>query len=188
MEHGRALPYPARAAAGRGHELDREDVMRPSIALCLFAGVLLAGCGDDDGSSSVDAAPTIDGSPADANPNAPDANPNAPDANVDATPAGPVREEQCVGVISLTVTAEGGSDGRFVFPDGDKDKVPLGGIVKFEMPAIHDATSGPNATADNKFRVDFGAEKCLKFLEAGTYDFFCSRHPSMRAALTVVAP
>jgi plastocyanin len=156
--------------------------MRPSIALCLFAGVLLAGCGDDEEGSSVDAAPA-DASAADANPNAPDANPTAPDANPDAAPTGPVREETCVGTPALTVTIPGG---EYVYAGGDRTKVPLGAVVRFETSAAHDATSGPNATADNKFRVDFTATKCLKFVEAGAYDFFCSRHPAIRGSITVL--
>lgn len=193
LERGRCLPYAVRAvpAAGvRGLELDREVVMKHGIALCLLSGILLAACGDDDdGGSSVDAAVTIDAPTADANPNAPDANPNAPDASIDAAPTGPVQEmPDCVGVFALTVTIGNEQGSQYVYsPDGERDKVPAQSIVRFETSARHDATSGSNSTSDGTFRVPLSKVTCLKFLEPGTYDFFCSVHPSIRGSITVVS-
>jgi len=163
--------------------------MKPGIAFCLFSGLVLAACGDDE-KSSADASTAIDAKPADAAANTPDANPAAPDANVDAMPpAGPVREETCVGVPNLTISIASGSSSAFVYaPNGDKDKLPLGAIVRFETPGDHDVTSGSNATADNKFRVATSQTKCFKFVEANTYDFYCSIHPGIRGSIKVLPP
>ena len=161
--------------------------MKLRIALCLFSGVLLAAGGDDDESSSVDAAPMFDAPAIDANPNAPDANPNAPDASVDA-PTGPVVElPTCDGTV-LALTVETAGNSYKYTPAGDETKVEFGGIVKFIMPGAHNAVSGANRTADSKFNVGFGETKCLRFVEAGDYEFYCSAHPFQGSITVLPAP
>ena len=55
--------------------------------------------------------------------------------------------------------------------DPTPTSVPVGGIVKFVLPAQHNVTS-----ATSGLFVPFGATMCLQFPEVGTYDFHCERH------------
>jgi plastocyanin len=162
-----------------------------SLLLVGFAALAMACGGDDDGgtadaSTSADA-PSADAPVADADPAAPDANPNAPDAgvadaNVDAK-VSPVEVVPCKGLVHLAVTTSGNS-----FVLSTTDPVPVGGVVRFNPGRIHNATSGANRTADGLFVVGGGETVCVRFLDAGTYPFYCTVHNPMESVLTVVAP
>lgn len=51
----------------------------------------------------------------------------------------------------------------------------------------HTASSGTGGTKDGKFdkEVRAGAQATITFDTAGTFDYFCEIHPSMRAKVTV---
>ena len=51
----------------------------------------------------------------------------------------------------------------------------------------HTVTSGANRTKDNKFdsSLEGGKTSSFTFDTAGTFDYFCSRHSSMKATVAV---
>jgi hypothetical protein len=173
--------------------------MRGLPYVLISIAALAIACGDDDGSDAVDAAtsadaPAIDGSIVadavvpDADPAAPDAEPGAPDArladaNVDAK-VSPVEIIDCTGVnVDVSVTTSGRT-----FVLSSTDPIPVRGVARFSPGGSHDATSGANRTADGLFAVAGGATVCIRFLEAGTFPFYCTIHNPMEGALTVAVP
>lgn len=173
--------------------------MRGLPYFVISIAALAIACGGDDDGDAVDAAtsadaPAIDGSIApdavvpDADPNAPDAEPGTPDArpadaNVDAK-VSPVEIIDCTGVnVDVSVTTSGRT-----FVLSTTDPIPVRGVARFSPGGSHDATSGGNRTADGLFVVAGGTTVCVRFLEAGTYPFYCTFHNPMEGALTVAAP
>lgn len=125
--------------------------MRTSLLLPTLLLSTLAACGgDDDGAPPIDAAPAID------------------------APPSPVAVVTCPATPDAEVTAPG-----FAYTIS-RSSLPVGAVVKFTMPALHDANSGPVnggvPAPDGKFRVAFGATVCLRFTVAGTYPFYCGPH------------
>lgn len=88
--------------------------------------------------------------------------PSPPDQDAAALVA---REVGCPAVVAATVTAPG-----FAFMPSLVTLSP-GDIVKFAMPASHDARS-----TDDLWDADFGGETCVEFDTAGTYDYYCVPH------------
>lgn len=74
-------------------------------------------------------------------------------------------EVACPAVVTATVTAPG-----FAFVPSVVTLSP-GDIVKFAMPASHDARSN-----DDLWDADFGGETCVEFDTVGTYDYYCVPH------------
>jgi plastocyanin len=149
--------------------------MRPSQALPALAAALLAlpGCGDDSDDHVHPDASAIDASTIDADPNQPDGAP-APDAQPSS-----VVEVACAGAtVAVTVTAPG-SFYAFAPDDGapaDEYTIAVDDVVRFTMPAIHNAASGPPNAPDGLFLADFNQTTCFQFTEAGTYPFHCVPH------------
>jgi plastocyanin len=52
--------------------------------------------------------------------------------------------------------------------------IPVGGIVKFVMPIVHNVA--PDIGTDAKVRVDYRQTKCLKFMSSGMFKFRCEMH------------
>jgi plastocyanin len=111
-----------------------------------------AACGSDDGSgdSSGDGDGDGDGTV------------------IDAAPAAPtVTVVDCAtATVAGTVTAPGSAYSPA------NTTITSGEVVKFTMPAIHDAKS----RTPGLFHVMFGQEQCLKFEGTGTVEFFCVPH------------
>ena len=62
--------------------------------------------------------------------------------------------------------------------------ISAGQIVKFTSGPSHNVVPVfPNS--DSGLSVGFGATKCLRFTEAGTYNYRCQPHPSMTGTITV---
>jgi plastocyanin len=142
--------------------------MRRTLALLLASSSLLAACGDDGGSTPIDAA-LADGFLIDAPVAIDGAGPDAP--SPDAAPS-TVVEVPCAGAtIASEVTAPGFS---FTITDST---IAVDAIVRFTMPLSHSAVSGsPAGTADGQFMVGFNETKCLRFTAAGTFPFWCNPH------------
>jgi len=58
---------------------------------------------------------------------------------------------------------------------------------KNEDTTTHTVTSGANRTKDNKFdsRLEANGAASFTFDAAGTYEYFCQIHASMKATVTV---
>jgi plastocyanin len=54
--------------------------------------------------------------------------------------------------------------------------VPINGVVRWTLPAQHNVAS---TMMDSGLAVDFGQTMCLKFTQAGTFDYQCTRHGFM---------
>ena len=54
--------------------------------------------------------------------------------------------------------------------------VPVNGVVRWTLPAQHNVAS---TMMDPGLAVDFGKTMCLKFTQAGTFDYQCTRHGFM---------
>ncbi|MEZ4403172.1 MAG: hypothetical protein R3B06_24320 [Kofleriaceae bacterium] len=117
--------------------------MRTCLALASACSLAVAACGGDDGGTpAVDAAVTVD------------------------APAGPVAVVACAGVTAdATVTAPG-----FAFMPASTS-ITAGQVVKFTMPATHNAKSDTNL-----WTADFSTDTCVRFTTAGTYPFHCEPH------------
>jgi plastocyanin len=149
-------------------------------AACVAALGLLWGCGDDgdDHDRDHDAAAVDDAAAIDAV--VPDADPDQPDAMIppDAEPSSVV-EVNCTGAtIEVTVTAPGFAF-AFTPSDGgaaDQHTIAVNDIVRFQMPASHNAFSGAANAPDGLFATNFNQTKCYQFTEAGSFPFHCTPH------------
>ena len=106
--------------------------------------------------------------------------PGNPDGapGVDAPPATVVEVTPCTGE-SATVESTGGF--RFM---PNAVTITAGQIVKFTSGGSHNVIPVfPNS--DSGLNVGFGATKCLRFTQAGTYNYRCQPHPSMTGTITV---
>ncbi|MBK9037028.1 MAG: hypothetical protein IPL61_38225 [Myxococcales bacterium] len=82
-------------------------------------------------------------------------------------PAASITSVACGGAtVAGTVTAPG-----FAF-EPMATTISVGQVVRFTMPATHNAVSN---TA-GQFRVDFGGDSCFRFDTAGTFGFHCEPH------------
>ena len=127
--------------------------------------ILLAACGgdDDDDTHVHDDAAGLDASAAiDA-------------AGPDGPPSSVVEVTPCPAQVASTVTSP-----SFAYTITDAT-IAVNDVVKFEMPAIHNAVSGTvsqmgGGSPDGKFTVGFGQTRCLRFTQAGSFPFYCSPH------------
>lgn len=122
---------------------------------CLFSSLLIA-CGGGSSSTSVD----------------------APVSTVDATPSH-VRTVACPATPDATVSVAGSTAADYHFVV-NPPTIPVGGIVRFGVGAIHDV--GGDATActgcidDPGLSVSYGETVCKQFTAAGSYGMMCSAH------------
>lgn len=111
----------------------------------------LAGCGG--GGTTVDA-PAIDMMPA-----------------IDAPPA-TVMKVTCPATPDAMIGTTTGTPYAYVPMTAS---IPVGGVVQFVMPAIHDVE--PNASmSDSGLHAPFNTTTCLRFTKAGTFGFHCGPH------------
>jgi plastocyanin len=114
----------------------------------------------------IDAAPGIDARPIDAAPI--DAPPTPSTVVAVACPQGAVPVVMAMsGTFSPSATT-----------------VAVDGIVKFSMPSSHSVVPDTSLSTDANLRVDFNETKCLKFTQAGTFNFKCNPH-GFKGAITV---
>lgn len=87
-----------------------------------------------------------------------------------------VRVVTCPPGSQPTVTATGNGNSATYVPTSTT--ISVGGIVEFNMPTAHNVT--PNTTSsDPGLKVDYGADVCLEFDKAGTFNFHCQAHGFM---------
>lgn len=60
--------------------------------------------------------------------------------------------------------------------------ITVGQIVKFTMASSHNVA--PTGVSDPGLNVGFGATKCLRFTQAGTFNFKCTPH-NFKGSITV---
>ena len=97
-------------------------------------------------------------------------NANAPAASTGAAPAATVSMKGFAFAPTALTVAKGTT---VTFTNGDA--------------AAHTVTSGANGTKDGKFdrQVAAGASTTVTFDTAGTFDYFCTIHASMKGTITV---
>lgn len=115
--------------------------------LGVFALAALAACGSEESSGTIDAPSGVDGAAA---------------TVVEVTP--------CTGETATVTT-----DATFKYTPM-ATTINQGQIVKFVMDPSHDVAPSPTRPSDPGLRVGFGATKCLRFTQQGTFNFFCSPH------------
>ncbi|HUS27048.1 MAG TPA: plastocyanin/azurin family copper-binding protein [Kofleriaceae bacterium] len=116
--------------------------------------VMLAACGGDDGSTPM---------------------PDAPNMTTNK-----VQTVTCPTTADATVMTTAAVDAYMPATQ----TVPKNAVVKFVMASTHDVAPNTIGTSDPGLVVGFGATKCLKFTETGTFGFFCSAH-SFAGTITV---
>lgn len=104
----------------------------------------------------------------------------------DSTPASSVTAVDCA-TVTPTTTVQ--ATGQYTFSP-DAVTIPTDGVVKWESTSAlnHTVTSGivtggtpTTATPDGKFDQPLsgiGSTVCLKFTQAGTYNYYCTPHYS----------
>lgn len=101
---------------------------------------------------------------------------------VDAPPSTVQEVTPCTGEAA-TIESTGG----FRFDNGAGSSsvtINVGEIVKFVSGSSHNVIPVmPNS--DPGLSVGFGATKCLRFTQAGTFNFRCQPHPSMTGSVVV---
>ena len=86
----------------------------------------------------------------------------------------------CDGTESATTSSEA----QFAF-DPPNVTISVGQVVKFISGSVHNVIPGA-APTDSGLRLPTkGATGCLKFTAAGTFNFKCEPHPSMKGSVTV---
>jgi plastocyanin len=105
--------------------------------------------------------------------------PSAGPADDDPSPDGggvetSVVEVDCAGAAVVATVATAGAS-----YSPDQLTIAAGEVVRFDLGLGHDARS-----EDGLFRVDFGAEACLRFDEPGVFGYVCTPH-GFRGEVTV---
>lgn len=93
------------------------------------------------------------------------------DAPSDDAQSATVVEVTCDGSEVATVVTQAAS--KF---DPMSTSIAVNDVVKFEMDPSHDVAPHLSLPSDPGIRVDFGETKCLRFTQAGTFNFFCTSH------------
>jgi plastocyanin len=132
--------------------------MRVCTALALL--IPLTACGSEASSGTPDAKPMSDAAVAS------------------------VMEVTCPATVPLTVTADPGQSTMMFTYTPSNAAIPVGSIVKFMMPSVHDVGPSLQKPADPALKVGLGATKCFKFTKAGTFNFVCTQH-SFAGSVTV---
>jgi plastocyanin len=132
----------------------------------------------DDASAASDV--LVDAASADAAFDAP------PDAALVVTDAAPDAPPALIVLVACPVTSHATviTSGQSFSPQ--QTTITVGQIVRFEPSSSHDVVSGTQAAPTTTFRADGGVPRCYRFDEAGVFPFFCSIHPNMTGAITVV--
>lgn len=94
----------------------------------------------------------------------------------DAADMSSVMEVTCPATVPLTVTADSSEAATMFMYAPSAAAIPVGSIVKFMMPNVHDVGPNSQRPGDPALKVGLGATKCFKFTKAGTFNFLCTRH------------
>ena len=105
-----------------------------------------------------------------------------PPPEPDAPPSSALMEVTPCAGEAATVTANPSDQATMYTPP--MTTITMGQIVKFEMPAAHNVTPHPTMPSDPNLRVNFGQTKCFRFVQTGSFNFFCTPH-SFRGTVTV---
>jgi len=116
-----------------------------------------------------------------------DATPDAPDAMTDALADAPddARPSSVVVVPCTSFVAVVETTAASFTPTAIS--IHVGDVIRFAPSSPHDVRSGTPASPEDRFTVDGGAPRCLRFDEAGTFPFYCQVHPTMTGSV-LVAP
>jgi plastocyanin len=63
--------------------------------------------------------------------------------------------------------------------------ISVGQSVSFTNASVHSVVPSPTLPTDSGLHAPAGATTCLKFTAAGTFNYQCSPHSSMKASITV---
>ena len=107
------------------------------------------------------------------------------DGDDDPTPDGPVQAATvmsvtCDGTEVETISSTAG----FAFTPPNVT-ISVGEVVKFTSGGSHNVVPGAAPTDSGLSVPNLGATGCLKFTQAGTFNFKCQPHPSMKGSVTV---
>ena len=106
------------------------------------------------------------------------------DGDDDPTPDGPVANATVMSVTcDDTEAAEVETTGGFRFAP-QAVTITVGQVVKFTNNAQHSVVPGASPT-DPGMQAGFNKSTCLKFTEAGTFNYKCNPHSSMTGTITV---
>ncbi len=97
-----------------------------------------------------------------------------------AAPVATVMTVTCDGTESATTSSEA----QFAF-DPPNVTIAVGQVVKFISGGPHNVIPGAAPTDPGLRLPTKGATGCLKFTAAGTFNFKCEPHPSMKGSVTV---
>lgn len=155
--------------------------MRYAMKALIILSVALGACGDDDGNGdgTIDATVTVD----------------AP-SGIDAPPAADAGDEDGAAAAVVVVDCAGVTAAEAVDMQGNafapaSVTINAGDVVEWtnldQVP--HTVTSGIRGAADagdlyDSGNMGNGDTYCLRFDEAGAYDYFCSVHPGMAGMVT----
>jgi plastocyanin len=115
---------------------------------------ILAACGSgDDGTTQKDAAGSGSGS------------------NVTAT----VSVVACTGTPPV-VSTDSDTAMHYTYSTTTPPSITVGSMVHFMMTPAHNVIPSLTLATDPGLKVGFGADVCLKFTKAGTFNFVCMTH------------
>jgi len=127
--------------------------MKSFVLFALVSSLALAACGGDDGATQADA------------------------GNGSGSGSGSgnsVQKVTCSGTPAAVVSTDNAMN-KFIYSTTTAPSVSVGAVIEFKMSTAHNVAPGL-APTDQGLKVDFGADTCLKFTKAGTFNFLCQAH------------
>jgi len=130
--------------------------MREMKSFALFAlvsSLALAACGGDDGNTQADA------------------------GNGSGSGSGSgnsVQTVTCSGTPAAMVSTDNAMN-KYIYSTTTAPSVSVGAVIEFKMSTAHNVAPGL-APTDQGLKVTYGADVCLKFTKAGTFNFLCQAH------------
>jgi len=88
--------------------------------------------------------------------------------------ANTVQTVTCSGTPAAVISTDN-SMSKFIYSTTTPPTVSVGAVIEFKMSSAHDVGPGL-APTDQGLMVGYGADTCLKFTKAGTFNFLCQAH------------
>jgi plastocyanin len=85
-----------------------------------------------------------------------------------------VQTVTCSGTPAAVVSTDNAMM-KYIYSTTTAPSVPVGSVIEFKMSTAHNVAPGL-APTDPGLKVDYGADVCLKFTKAGTFNFLCQAH------------